>query len=105
MVEQVTSADFEQKVLKNKLPVIVDFSAEWCSPCRMLGPIFEKVSEFFKGKVVFLKLNVDKNSDVAQKYNVMGIPCMILFNNGKEVDRFVGAMSEDVLKQKIKALL
>lgn len=104
-MHEITSANFQKDVLGSKTPVIVDFWAAWCGPCRMLAPIFEKVSKDFAGKMVFAKCDVDANQDLAQKYDVRGIPCMVIFKNGKEADRLVGAMDENTLKTKISAVL
>lgn len=80
---------------------MVDFWASWCGPCRMLAPIFEELSKEVKN-VNFFKLNVDENSDVAQQYEVQGIPTLILFQNGKEIKRIVGVKSKEELKQDLK---
>ena len=105
MVKQVSTDNFNAEVLDSKLPVIVDFWAEWCGPCRALAPVFEKLSEAYKGKLTFVKLNVDENKEVPGKYGVMGIPCMIIFSKGKEIDRIVGNMDEAKLKEKIDSVL
>lgn len=102
MVEEISASDFERKVLQSKEPVIVDFWAEWCAPCRMLSPIFEKVSHEFKDKLKFVKVNVDENTELAQKHDVMSIPCVIFFKEGREIDRFVGAVGEQTVRNKIK---
>lgn len=101
----ITAQNFQQDVLNSKLPVIVDFWADWCMPCKILGPIFEKVSKDFAGKMTFAKLNVDHSPDLAQKYDVRGIPCMIIFKHGKEAERLVGAMNEGLLREKIQSAL
>ena len=87
--------DFNDVISKGK--VIVDFFATWCGPCKMLGPVFEKVSEEVND-VKFVKLDVDKFNDIAREYGVMSIPTLILFENGKEVKKEIGFMSEDKLK-------
>jgi len=96
--------NFEKEVLKSEKPVLVDFWAEWCAPCKMMGPAFESVSKEFKD-VKFAKLDVQENQELAQKHEVMGIPCLILFEDGKEKNRIVGYLPEEQLKEKIKSIL
>ncbi len=86
----VTDQTFENDVLKSAVPVLVDFWAEWCGPCRALGPKLEEIAGELKGKVQIVKLNVDENPTVPAKYGVRGIPTMILFKDGKEIDQIVG---------------
>ena len=89
-VNKVTDANFDQEVLKNTLPVIVDFYADWCGPCKMAEPVLEELSESYKDKVLIVKLNVDENPQTAAKYGVMSIPTTILFKAENEVERQVG---------------
>lgn len=89
-VVNVTDVSFETDVLQSGVPVLVDFWASWCGPCKMVGPIVEELADDFAGKVKVCKLNVDENTKTAQAYGVMSIPTLILFKNGKEVDRVVG---------------
>lgn len=89
-VVNVTDASFESDVLKASEPVLVDFWASWCGPCKMVGPIVEELANDFLGKAKVCKLNVDENTKTAQSYGVMSIPTIILFKDGKEVDRVVG---------------
>ena len=89
-VVQVTDSDFETKVLRSKAPVLVDFFATWCGPCKLAEPVLEELSEVHKGKVIIAKIDVDKNTDTAQKFGVMSIPTTILFKDGKEVGRQIG---------------
>ncbi len=86
----VTDQSFEADVLKANTPVLVDFWAEWCGPCKALGPKLEEIAGELKGKVRIVKLNVDENPTMPAKYGVRGIPTMILFKNGKEIDQIVG---------------
>jgi len=99
MVKEINSGNFNQEISKGK--VLVDLWASWCGPCRMISPIIEELSNEVKD-VKFLKLNVDENPDVASQYDVMGIPTLILFNNGKEVKRIVGLRSKDDLKRELR---
>ena len=89
-VSPVTDSNFDAEVLKSPLPVLVDFWAEWCGPCRMLAPVIEGVSEKFASKLKVVKLDTDENQGTAQQYEITGIPCCILFQNGSEIARFVG---------------
>ena len=95
-----TKDNFEQEVLKSEVPVLVDFWAPWCGPCRMLSPIVEKVSEApdYKGKVKFAKLNVDEEPDIAGQYNIMSIPTLMIFKKGKVADARIGAIPESELR-------
>ena len=92
---QLTDQDFEEKVLKNKLPVMVDFYADWCGPCKLAAPVIEKLSETYKDKLVIAKLNVDENQVTSGKYGVMSIPTVIFFKDGKEAERMSGFGGEE----------
>ena len=99
-VGKVSDADFEAKVLKSAEPVVVDFWAEWCGPCRMIAPALEELAEgVLSGKVKIVKLNVDENPKTAQKYNVMSIPTLMVFKNGEMASRQVGAAPKAKLEQ------
>ena len=87
---QLNETNWNEIVLDSNIPVLVDFWAEWCGPCRMVGPIVEQLAQSLKGKVKVSKLNVDQNQEIAMKYNVQSIPSLILFKNGKEISRTVG---------------
>jgi thioredoxin 1 len=101
----VTDADFERVVLGADAPVLVDFWAVWCGPCRMVAPVVEEIAKEFAGRALTAKLDVDANPMTAQRYGVMSIPTLIYFQNGREVDRVVGAQPASVLRQKLEALL
>jgi len=104
VVSEVSEATFEKDVLKSDKPVAVDFWAPWCGPCRMISPVFEKLSGQLNN-VKFVKLNVDENQSLAQQQGILGIPCIIIYNKGEEVERVVGFQTEEQLKQKLAAAL
>jgi thioredoxin 1 len=101
----VTDAAFEKTVLQSPTPVIVDFWAPWCGPCKMVAPILDKIAKEQAGKVVVAKVNTDENSEWAQKYGVQGIPTMLFIADGKIVHRQVGAMPEKMLKEAVAQFL
>lgn len=102
---KITDANFESEVVKSGTPVLVDFWAEWCGPCRLVGPILEELAPAYSGKLKIGKLNVDENQDAPTQFGVMNIPTMILFKNGKETGRIVGAMGKQDLQKKIDQIL
>ena len=104
-MKELTKDNFEKEVMHSKLPVLVDFWAPWCGPCRLVGPILDKISSEYTTKLVFSKLNVDEAQEIAAKFDVRGIPCMIIFRDGKEVDRVIGAFGEPQLRSKIDLIL
>ncbi len=97
-VQQVTDANFDTTVQAGK-PVLVDFWAPWCGPCRIIGPIVEELAPSYQGKAVIAKMNVDDNPGVAQRFGVTSIPTLMMFKDGKLVDRMVGAMPKGELKK------
>ena len=101
----VAKDTFEKEVLKNALPVLVDFWAPWCGPCRIVSPTLDKLSSEYSNKLKFAKLNVDDNQEIAAQFDVRGIPCMIIFSKDKEVDRIIGAYPEAELRKKIDLIL
>lgn len=101
----VTDAEFEKTVLQSKLPVIVDFWAPWCGPCRMVAPILDKIAREYENKVVVAKVNTDENNEWAMKYGVQGIPTMLFVSNGKVLHKQVGALPEPVLRDVLKQFL
>ena len=105
MTVEVNDSNFEEIVLKSDKPVIVDFWAEWCGPCRMIGPIVEELSEDYKDQAVCTKVDVDSSPGVASKYGIRNIPTILFFKNGEIVDKQVGAVPKSNLEDKLKPLL
>jgi len=101
---EVTDATFKETVQNHPL-VVVDCWAPWCGPCQMVAPVIEEMARDYAGRILFGKLNVDENQEVATEYQIMGIPTLLVFKNGKLVDRIVGAMPRQVLEPKIKRYL
>jgi thioredoxin 1 len=96
---------WKNEVTDSELPVIVDFWAEWCAPCRMMAPILEEISKEYEGKIKVGKLNVDENPTVAGEYRVMGIPTLLFFRSGKLVDKVVGVVPKKALQDKIETII
>lgn len=97
----LTDKNFETEVLKSKLPVLVDFWAEWCGPCKMIAPAIDEIAKDLSGKLKVGKVNVDDAQELAAKYSVMSIPTLFIFKNGKAVEQLVGAMSKAQFLEKI----
>ena len=105
MALEITDANFDELVLKSDKPVMVDFWAEWCGPCRMLGPIIEEVSKDYEGKAIVGKLDVDSNQEFAAKFGVRNIPTVLVFNGGELVKRQVGVSPKNVYTESLDELL
>ncbi|MCW1930307.1 MAG: thioredoxin [Candidatus Kerfeldbacteria bacterium] len=106
MAVEVTDASFDQDVLKSSTPVLVDFWAPWCGPCRVLGPIVEELAKDNEGKAVkIVKMNIDENPDVPSQYGVMSIPTLMIFKGGRPVDQMVGVQDKNVLQQKLNEVM
>jgi thioredoxin 1 len=101
----IRGADFDQVVLMAKMPVLVDFWAPWCGPCRMVAPVVDELAEEYEGRVSFGKVNVDENPDTARQYGIMSIPSLIIFKDGKPVTNIVGFRPKDELKKSLDAAL
>ena len=101
MITEINKDNFEKEVLRSEKPVVADFWAPWCGPCRSLSPIVDEVADELAGKLAVAKCNVDDNQDLALKYGVMSIPTLVVFKNGEEIDRSVGALP----KARLQALL
>lgn len=105
MEYKFTEANFEKEVLESEIPVLVDFYADWCGPCKMMGPVVDKMAEKFEGKMKIGKLNVDDDGAIAQKYRVASIPTFIIFKGGEPVANYLGAMSAESLEEKLNQVL
>jgi thioredoxin 1 len=105
MAVELTDQNFEELVINSDKPVLVDFWAAWCGPCRMVGPIVEELSKDYDGKAVVGKVDVDANSEVAQKYGIRNIPTLLFFKGGEVVDKQVGVVPKPALAEKLNALL
>ncbi|MBI4179313.1 thioredoxin [bacterium] len=104
-VMEITDAAFEAEVIQSESPVLVDFWAVWCGPCRMIAPVVEELSKEYAGKMKFCKVNIDDNQDTAAQLGIRSIPTLLLFKNGEVAAQVVGAVGKDVLKGKIDEVL
>jgi thioredoxin 1 len=102
---QVTDATFEQEVLRSEQPVLVDFWAVWCGPCKAIAPIVDSVATAYAGKLKVAKVNVDENSATPSRFGIRGIPALLFFKGGKVADQVVGYVPQDVIEEKVKKLL
>jgi len=104
-VLEVNDANFDQEVLKSEQPVLVDFWAVWCGPCKAIAPIVDGVAQAYAGKLKVVKVNVDQNGATPSRYNVRGIPTLLFFKGGKIADQVVGYVPSDVIEEKVKKLI
>ncbi len=101
----VTDSDFEQEVLEAETPVLVDFWAEWCAPCKMVAPVLDDLANEYDGKIKFTKVDVDTNPETAMKYGIRSIPTLLVFKGGSPVDQVVGAVPKAVIKKRLDSAL
>ncbi|MGH9599645.1 MAG: thioredoxin [Terracidiphilus sp.] len=104
-VLEVNDANFDQEVLQSEQPVLVDFWAEWCGPCKAIGPAVDGVAQAYAGKLKVTKVNVDQNGSTPMRYGIRGIPALLFFKGGKVADQIVGLVPQDVIEEKVKRLL
>jgi len=104
MVQQITNDNFQELVSGNK-PLLIDFWAEWCGPCRMVGPIVDELAEEYADQVVVGKVNTEENDELASEFGILSIPTLLFFKNGEIVDKLVGAASKSLIETKLKGLL
>lgn len=100
-IKDATTSTFEDEVLKATGPVLIDFWAPWCGPCRMVAPVVEEIAKEYEGKIKVMKLNTDENMDIAIKYNILSIPTLGFFQGGEMVDRIIGAVPKKVIVEKL----
>ncbi len=104
-MKQIKSNEFKMEVLESKVPVLVDFSASWCGPCQMMGPVLDQMAAEYEGKAKILKVDIDESMDLAQEYRIMSVPNMVIFKGGIPVDGVVGAVPAAYLKEKLDQFL
>jgi len=105
MAYKFTDSNFEQDAIQSSIPVVIDFYADWCGPCKMMSPVVDELAADYEGKVKIGKVNTDENRSVATKYNIMSIPTILLMKDGQIVDTIVGAIPKTVLQEKIDRML
>tara|TARA_B100001750_G_scaffold246053_1_gene267269 strand:- start:1946 stop:2260 length:315 start_codon:yes stop_codon:yes gene_type:complete len=104
MAKEITDSNFKDLINSDK-PVVVDFWAPWCGPCKMLGPVIDELANDFEGKAIIGKMNIDENSEVSSQFGIRSIPTVLFFKNGEQVDKVVGLLTKPALEEKINSLL
>ncbi len=104
-IVELSQKNFEKEVLKSDKPVIIDFWAHWCMPCRMMAPVFDELSKDYSGRLKFAKLDTEKAPAISSKYRIISIPCLVIINKGEEIGRILGLIPKETLKLKINQAL
>jgi len=102
---EVNKENYDREIVQSRIPVIIDFWAEWCGPCRMMGPVFEELGSEYEGRLKFVKINTEESPEIAGRFEIHGIPCLVLVKNGKEIDRIVGFAPASIMRDKIENIL
>lgn len=105
MHEKFTDENFRKEVVQSNIPVLIDFYAEWCGPCKMLGPIIDEIGDEYKGRVKVGKLNIDEEPDTAAQFHVMSVPTLFIMKNGQIIDSIVGAVSKEIITEKLDKVI
>jgi thioredoxin 1 len=105
MITHIDKSNFQEEVLESKTPVIIDFFANWCMPCKMMAPVFEKLSKEYEGKLKFCKINTDENQELSMEFEIQGIPALVIVKGNKELKRIVGFNPEDSLRKQINQVI
>lgn len=105
MAKIIASVEFESEVIESELPVLVDFYASWCGPCKMIAPVVEELSNELQGKAKIVKVDIDESDDIASKYNVRSVPTLMFFKGGEVVDKIVGAVPKNIMSDKVQKML
>jgi len=102
---KINKDNFQEEITNSQIPVIIDFWASWCGPCQMMGPVFEELSNDYEGKLKFAKISTEDDPELANQFQIQGIPCLVITKEGKEIDRITGFAQKEILKQKIDEIM